>query len=194
MSNLDSVVRAVQECGGDPFVAQRPDELEHANRLILPGVGTFADGMKQLRQRGFESALREQVLVKRIPLLGICLGMQLLADEGNEAGETRGLGLVPGVVRRLDPGASGDRVPHVGWNEVEHEGSGLFADLPPRCDFYFVHSYFVVPSAPKDIIGRTPYCGHFVSAVARENVYGVQFHPEKSQKAGFRLLRNFLEL
>jgi glutamine amidotransferase len=194
MSNLDSVVRALQDCGADPFVAQSPVDLERAARIILPGVGTFSAGMKNLRDRGFESALHEQAIQKRIPLLGICLGMQLLADRGDEGGEASGLGFIPGDVRRLDPGAAHERIPHVGWNEVDHPGSGLFSGLAPSRDFYFVHSYIVVPSSPTDVLARTPYCGSFVSAVARENVYGVQFHPEKSQKAGFQLLRNFLEL
>lgn len=194
MSNLDSVVRALQECGADPFVAQGPADLDRASRIILPGVGTFADGMKNLRDRGYEGPLREQVLRNRIPFLGICLGMQLLAGRGDEGGETAGLGFIPGDVRRLDPGAARERIPHVGWNEVDHPGTGLFCGLAPRCDFYFVHSFVVVPSSPADVLARTPYCGGFVSAVARENVSGVQFHPEKSQKAGFQVLRNFLGL
>jgi imidazole glycerol-phosphate synthase subunit HisH len=194
MSNLDSVVRALQECGADPFVAQAPAELERAARIVLPGVGSFADGMENLRARGFEQALREHVQAKQIPCLGICLGMQLLLGRGTEGGDVAGLGFIPGAVLRLEPGPARERIPHVGWNEVEHPGSGLFAGLAARRDFYFVHSYVAVPDAPEHVLARTPYCGSFASAVARDNVYGVQFHPEKSQKAGFRILRNFLEL
>ncbi len=194
MSNLDSVVRAVQECGGDAFVASTPDGLGDCSRVILPGVGTFADGMRHLRERGFEEALRDLALEKGVPFLGICLGMQLLASRGEEGGETRGLGFIPGDVLRLLPGPQKERVPHVGWNEVRHGGAGLFTEVPDGTDFYFVHSYHLAPSRPADVVARTPYCGGFVSAVASGPVYGVQFHPEKSQKLGFRVLRNFLRI
>jgi glutamine amidotransferase len=194
MSNLDSVVRALQECGGSSYVAHAPADLADAARIVLPGVGSFADGIKHLRERGYEEALREHVLQKHIPFLGICLGMQLLAERGEEGGDTPGLGFIPGIVRRLDASETGERIPHVGWNEVQHPATGLFAGIAPRRDFYFVHSYALVATHEEDVLARTPYCGGFVSAVARDNVYGTQFHPEKSQKAGFQILRNFLSL
>ena len=193
ISNLDSVARAVEECGGTPVITNAPADLEEGERIILPGVGAFPDGMRHLRERGFVEPLRAQVALG-IPLLGICLGMQLLADEGLEGERTPGLALVPGTVRRLQP-VNGERVPHVGWNEVERPtASPLFAGVPDAGNFYFVHSYYFEPADPGVATGWTPYCGRFVSAVARGNVYGVQFHPEKSQKLGFAVLRNFLAL
>ncbi len=191
--NVDSVSRAVEECGGVPLITRRPEDLEHAAAIILPGVGAFPDAMENLRAWGLADAIREQTLENGIPMLGICLGMQLLADAGEEHHPTQGLGLIPGRVQRLEPDAATTRVPHMGWNEVEPvNGAALLDGVEPRKDFYFVHSYHFVPAHEDDVVARTPYCGGFVSAVGRGSVVGTQFHPEKSQKVGFRLLRNFL--
>ena len=195
MGNLDSVARAVQECGGDPMVTDRAGDLEAASHIILPGVGAFALGMTNIRTRGIDAALAEQVLERRIPFLGLCLGMQLLARIGYEPEPAEGLGWIDGEVRRLEPDGSADRVPHAGWNEVEFvRDTALFRGVRPGTDFYFVHSYHVVCRDPVDIVARTQYCGSFVSAVGRDNIWGVQFHPEKSQRPGFQVLRNFLAL
>lgn len=194
--NLDSVVRAVQECGGDPFITSGPADLQSASRVILPGVGTFPDGMRQLRERGYAEALGPDVRDRHVPFLGICLGMQLLATRGLEGGDTPGLAWIEGEVRRLEPRDS-ERIPHVGWNEVvpvRAEGGELLRGLESGSDFYFVHSFHLVPARQEEVIARTPYGGGFVSAVRRGTVYGVQFHPEKSQRRGFHLLRNFLQL
>jgi glutamine amidotransferase len=194
VGNIDSVVRAVQECRGTPLVVEDPLELRDVDRIILPGVGAFPDGIASLRSRGLDAALRERVIGDKLPFLGICLGMQLLASRGFEVTERPGLGWIPGDVRRLRP-TDGDRVPHVGWNELHLERSDcpLFAGVPQGKDFYFVHSYHF-ECDPADVVARTPYCGGFVSAVQRENVFGVQFHLEKSQRPGFAVLRNFLAL
>ena len=194
MSNLDSVARAVQECDADPLVTTGPKDLEHASRIILPGVGVFDEGMRRLREQGYEEALNELVIGRRIPFLGICLGMQFLASKGSEGAETSGLGWIDGEVIRLTPSATDDRLPHVGWNEVVHTGDGLFRGIPNARDFYFVHSYHLRPVHESDVAARTPYCGGFVSAVRRDLVFGTQFHPEKSQRLGFQVLRNFLTL
>jgi glutamine amidotransferase len=194
MSNLDSVARAVQECGGEPVVTAGPGDLEGAARIILPGVGVFADGMRRLRERGYEAALNEHVWARGVPFLGICLGMQLLASKGWEGGETAGLGWIEGEVVRLEPSGGEFRIPHVGWNEVVQEGGGLFRGIPSGRDFYFVHSYHLKPAREEDVLARTPYCGGFISAVRRGTVFGTQFHPEKSQKLGFQVLRNFIAL
>jgi glutamine amidotransferase len=192
MCNLDSVARAIEECGARPLVTADPAALAEADRIILPGVGAFPDGMANLRDRGFDAALREQTALG-IPLLGICLGMQLLAERGWELRETPGLALVPGQVRRLEPSNGDTRIPHVGWNEVTLERAcALFDGIEPGADFYFVHSYHFDCADAAAVVGRTDYCGGFTSAVARGNVFGVQFHPEKSQKRGFQVLRNFL--
>lgn len=195
MGNLDSVARAFQECGATTVVTERRSELESVGALVLPGVGSFADGMQNIRERGLDLVLREQVFERRIPILGLCLGMQLLAESGSEGGPTQGLGWIPGRVVRLEPHEPSERVPHVGWNAVQlARPSALFQAIPSGKDFYFVHSYHVVAKNPQDVLARTPYAGGFVSSVGRDDVYGVQFHPEKSQRLGFQVIRNFLSL
>jgi glutamine amidotransferase len=194
MGNLDSVARAVDECGGRPVLAERPKELASAAAVILPGVGAFAKGMENIRARGFDEALERDVVAAGVPLLGLCLGMQLLASHGDEGSGAHGLGLVPGTVVRIDP-VDGLRVPHVGWNEVHLDrASRLFEGIESGRDFYFVHSYHFVVEDTADVVGWTEYGARIAAAVQRGNVYGVQFHPEKSQRAGFALLRNFLAL
>jgi imidazole glycerol-phosphate synthase subunit HisH len=194
MGNLDSVARAVEECGGDPMVTAEPSELEAARSIILPGVGAFSEGMKNIRAGGFDVALGEHVLRRGVPFLGVCLGMQLMASKGWEGGETAGLGWIEGEVRRLEPDGPGVRIPHVGWNEVRPEGPcPLLGGVAPGKDFYFVHSYHFLAGAGS-VLARTPYCGGFASVVGRGRMFGVQFHPEKGQKAGFQVLRNFLAL
>lgn len=195
MCNLDSVARAVEECGGKALVTDQVRDLETANRVILPGVGAFADAMGNIKQRALDQILREQVVKKRIPFLGICLGMQLLASKGFEVEETDGLGFIPGEVRRLNPSSEDTRIPHVGWNEVyPSSDSPLFRGISSGRDFYFVHSYHLCPWDESNVLARTPYAGGFVSAVQSGSIWGVQFHPEKSQRPGFQLLKNFLSL
>ena len=194
MCNLDSVARAVEECGGDPVVISDPSALTGADRIILPGVGAFAQAMTNLRAAGFEPALRESALVRRVPFLGICLGMQLLATKGFEGGETDGLGWIGGDVRRLEPSPNDSRIPHIGWNEVHVvRQSPLFDETIRDRDVYFVHSFHFVPNDLGAVVATTPYCGGFVSVLQSQNIFGVQFHPEKSQKVGFRILSNFLK-
>jgi len=191
MCNLDSVRRAFEELGADAFVTDDPAGLERADRIVLPGVGAFPDAMRNLRTRGFDDALAKQVLDGGAPFLGVCLGMQLLATRGDEGIGADGLGLIPGVVTRIDPG-EGLRVPHVGWNEVQvRRSSPLFDGLEDGRDFYFVHSYELVPDDDEDTVAVTPYGTPLVAAVDERKVYGVQFHPEKSQHFGAQLLRNF---
>jgi glutamine amidotransferase len=192
MGNLDSVARAVEECGGRPLLTDSPRDLAGAAAVILPGVGAFAKGMANIRERGLDRVLVDDVAANDVPLLGVCLGMQLLATTGTEGVETPGLGLVPGRVERLQP-PDGLRVPHVGWNEVHHaQPNPLFDGIDSGRDFYFVHSYAMRCDDPADVVATAPYGEDVVAAVARGSVAGVQFHPEKSQKAGFQLLRNFL--
>jgi glutamine amidotransferase len=193
MCNLDSIRRAVEECGGSPQVTGDPKDLERAARIIIPGVGSFSEAAGNLKKLGLADAIREQVRGKQIPLLGICLGMQLLATRGEEGGESEGLGLIDGDVVKLAPAAAKERVPHVGWNEVRPvTPHPLFQGISPGKDFYFVHSFHLRPRDAKFRLASTPYCGEFASAVVSDNVLGVQFHPEKSQRVGFQLLKNFL--
>jgi glutamine amidotransferase len=151
--------------------------------------------MRNIRELGLERTIREEVLQKEIPLLGICLGMQLLASRGYEGGETTGLDLISGEVVRFEPDGHGVKVPHIGWNEVVLERPHpLFRNIPSGKDFYFVHSYHFFCKNQEDVLSFTPYCGRFASAVTRRNVMGVQFHPEKSLQSGLKLLSNFLSL
>jgi imidazole glycerol-phosphate synthase subunit HisH len=196
MCNLDSVRRAFEELGANAFVTDDPVGLERADRIVLPGVGAFPDAMRNLRARGLDDALAKQVVDGGAPFLGVCLGMQLLATVGHEVEKTEGLRWFDADVVRLTPSTPDERVPHIGWNEVDvtADDSPLFAGIPPRADFYFVHSFHVVSRLSADVLATTPYCGGFTAAIARDNVFATQFHPEKSQAHGVRLLRNFLEL
>ena len=197
MSNLGSIRRALEECGGDVTISQTPSALTDASSVVLPGVGAFGDGARRLRESGWREALHASV-GRGIPLLGICLGMQLLATRGFEGEESEGLDIIPGEVRRMIPLTPGERLPHVGWNELrktpEGERSPLLAGIPDASDFYFVHSYHFAPESISDTAARTPYCGGFSSVLARGRCFGVQFHPEKSGHYGFQLLRNFLSV
>lgn len=193
MGNLGSVRRAFEELGAEVVVANHPSALYDANRIVLPGVGAFAEGMAHLDQGGWSVALRDLVAEQGKPMLGICLGMQMLATEGHEGGVTPGLGLIPGHVRRLDELGCTLRIPHVGWNEVcQARMDVLFEGIPSAADFYFVHSYAFVPEQHGDLLASVPYGVDLTAAVRRNHVFGCQFHPEKSSKAGRRLLRNFL--
>lgn len=195
MGNVDSVFRAVEECGGNPVVTCTAAEINDADCLILPGVGAFGDGINNIRQRRLDEMMAERVLGQGIPLLGICLGMQLLAGKGYEFGENSGLGWINGEVVRLQADNLQTRIPHVGWNEVHIEKSSpLLQGIESGRDFYFVHSYHFVCVSSENILATTPYCCGFTSVVGHNNIFGVQFHPEKSQKVGFQVLRNFLTL
>lgn len=194
MSNLHSVSQAMRLLGAEPVIAEHPDQLESATHIVLPGVGSFSDGMAQLHDAGWVDPIRRQVAGGK-PLLGICLGMQLLATRGTEGGDIPGLDLVPGDIVRLDTLGCDLRIPHVGWNSVgDATESGVFDGIPGGTDFYFVHSFAFKPADVSNVVAYTDYGRPIVAAVRRGAVVGTQFHPEKSSKAGFRLLRNFLEL
>jgi glutamine amidotransferase len=195
MGNLNSVKRVFEECGTDVFISSTPSDLSLSTHIVLPGVGAYKDGMKNLSRGGWISEIKETVIKEKIPLLGICLGMHILADRGLEGGETTGLGLIPGEVSRLEPDSNDTRIPHVGWNEIyKIKENSLFTGIPDGTDFYFVHSYHFVPARNENVVATTPYCDTFVSAVMSDNIYGVQFHPEKSSRPGFQLIKNFLAL
>lgn len=193
MCNLDSIKRAVEECGANAIITRNPHDIEDADRIILPGVGAFGEAMQNLRSDALDTAMSEQVLGKQIPFLGICLGMQLMAKTGTENGHFAGLGWINAEVRRLRPTSEQERIPHIGWNEVHIEQKNpLFSGVPDQTDFYFVHSYHVICENDTEVIGTTAYADGFTSAIQRDWLFGVQFHPEKSQKMGFQVLRNFL--
>lgn len=193
MGNLGSVCNALSRLDATFFVARMSGELAAADAFIVPGVGAFGAAARNLRSTGLDSALARQVLERRKPYLGICLGAQLLADDSTELGRHSGLGWISGHVISLEESHRDVRVPHVGWNEVHHlrNREPLFERIPPGTHFYFDHSFhFVVHGDYATAI--TDYGGTVVAAIRRDNIAGVQFHPEKSQRAGLRVLRNFL--
>ena len=195
MGNLLSVQRAFEKCGSDAVIIDNPLELRDAERIVLPGVGAFPDAMDNLRKNGWIEELNRAVLEKETPILGICLGMQLLADKGYEVRECDGLGYIPGEIIRFTQTQEKERIPHVGWNEIlKREDSPLFDGIADGTNYYFVHSYHFRVANEENIATVTPYCGEFVSSVIKDNIVGTQFHPEKSQKAGFKLIKNFLSM
>ena len=189
--NLRSVAKALERSGLEVEVTADPAGVLRADGVVLPGVGAFADGMMNLRAKGLDEAVRESIAAER-PYLGLCLGLQLLFETSDEHGATTGLGLLPGRVERFsDRDASGGllRVPHIGWNTVRFCGEHPMLEQLPREDcFYFVHSYRAVPARRELAAGWTDYGGEFAAAAAAGSVFAVQFHPEKSQSAGKRLL------
>ncbi len=192
ISNLRSVQKAFGHLGSEVTLIDTPDQLVQANRLILPGVGAFPAGMQGLRERGLIEPIKQAIRAGK-PLLGICLGMQLLFESSAELGETEGLGLLPGHVTRL--AGNGLKIPHMGWNQlaVVHEHP-LVRDLAAGSYAYFVHSYAVYPQDQSIVLAATDYGEPFAAIVGRGNIYGFQFHPEKSQAVGLKLLMNFLSL
>lgn len=199
MANLRSVQKALERVGHNAVITSDPAVAADADRLVLPGVGAFQDAIAAVRQRGLDTVIRDAIDAGK-PFLGICLGLQLLFETSHEDGEHQGLGILPGRVVRFDL-PSNYKVPHMGWNQVRFPG-----ERPPLYDgvddgehFYFVHTYYVEPGDPALIATETDYgpTGDgrgFCSSVARDNLFATQFHPEKSQAAGLRLLKNFAEL
>ncbi len=193
MGNLGSVRNALLKLGYDSEISSDPVKVLKASKVILPGVGAFKDAMANLTSKGLADAVKE-VVAREVPLLGICLGMQLFCEASEENGLHQGLNLVPGRVTRFKlPG--GYKVPHMGWNQVEPEaGSRLFAGIATNSHFYFVHSYHVNLEEPKWIGAHCHYGYYFVCAVEHRNLFATQFHPEKSGEVGLRLLNNFARL
>jgi glutamine amidotransferase len=199
MGNFGSVVRALEVLRVTPLLINRATDLHTTDCLILPGVGNYADCVRMLEAGHWITALKEEVLGYKRPLLGVCVGMQLLADsstEGSANGEpVRGLGFVSGQVTHLGVLGCKLRVPHAGWNTVNsgHVKDQLFHEIPPETDFYFAHSYAFEAKNATEVIATTHHGITVTAAVRREHVCGTQFHPEKSSNAGFKVLKNFIE-
>lgn len=190
VGNLGSLLRALQRIGRRVELSSEPDRVRRADLLVLPGVGHFGESMANLRRRGLEKALGDAVEAGA-SLLGICVGFQMLFDSSEEAPGTGGLGLLPGRVRRF---ASDLTVPHIGWNQLEDTKSTVLLEGIQDGDyFYFLHSYYAVPEDEEVVLARTEYGHRFCSIGGRDRVTGIQFHPEKSQELGLRVLRNFCE-
>jgi glutamine amidotransferase len=193
LGNLRSVEGAVGRAGHTPLVSGAAADLTRADKLILPGVGAFADGMRNLTERGLVEPLTRQVLDARTPVLGICLGAQLMATEGREFGVNAGLGWIDAVVERIAPPDRSLRIPHVGWNAIRQiREDPLLIDIPDDALFYFVHSFHIRCSSHDIVKAECDYGAPIAAVIHQDNVFGTQFHPEKSQRHGLQLLRNFL--
>ena len=195
LRSAEKALRRVSRERADIVVTSDPDTVARADRIVLPGVGAFAACMAHLRERdGLVEAMTQAVKDRGAPFLGVCVGMQLLATRGLEFGETPGLGWIEGDVVRMEPANPALKVPHMGWNALEvARGHPLLEGEPQGAHMYFTHSFALKPANPDDVVAFADHGGLFVAAVARDNVAGVQFHPEKSQAAGLKLLANFLE-
>lgn len=192
MANLRSVQKAFESIGADARIISTPDEITHADKIVLPGVGAFADAVRTLREKELAGPILAQIK-KGTPFLGICLGLQMLFDVGYEDGTHQGLGVIKGKCIRFDVDDTlGLKVPHMGWNQLEiKRPSPLMKDLPEKPGVYFVHGYHVVPDDESVIATTTDYGQPFVSSIWRDNIVATQFHPEKSQKVGLKILANF---
>ena len=195
MANLRSVQKAFEHVGHPATIITRPEEIDRADKLVLPGVGAFQDAVATLRDRDLVGPILRHI-DKGKPFFGICLGLQMLFDVGYEDGEHRGLGVLAGKCIRFDVDDTlGLKVPHMGWNQLQiTRPAPIFRDLPEACGVYFVHGYHVVPDDQGVIATTTDYGRPFVSSIWRENLFATQFHPEKSQKVGLQILENFAEL
>lgn len=192
MGNLRSVQKAFEISGTSPRISDKPREIERADKIVVPGVGAFGQAMRQLGKKGLIPVLRDKIQ-RGTPYLGLCLGLQILFASSEESAGAKGLGIVPGRVKRFS--ARAGKVPHMGWNTVKFQKKGcpLFKGVSSGEHFYFVHSYFVVPEDVSWVVARTPYGGDFCSAVWKDNLFATQFHPEKSQGMGLKVIRNFVE-
>lgn len=198
MGNLRSVQKALERVGADAAIATQPETIANADKLVLPGVGGFSQAMENLRQAGLVEPIREFLQSSR-PYLGICLGYQLLFESSSEDGRHAGLGVLGGDVTRFDfasaPGPADLKIPHMGWNQVLWDRPcPLLASLKSGTHFYFVHSYYVRPADDRLVCGRCDYGLEFAAMIWKDNIFATQFHPEKSQQQGLRMLANFAEL
>lgn len=195
VGNLNSVAGMIRHIGGECTISQKPSEILSAEKLVLPGVGSFDAGINALKSSGLFEALNESVLARKTPILGICLGMQLML-ESSEEGSLPGLGWIKGRVVRFKFSDNSDnrlKIPHMGWNSIEPTVSATPPALPVSGRFYFVHSYHAVCAEEASVAGWATHGYRFAAAVGRDNIFGVQFHPEKSHKFGMELFRKFLE-
>lgn len=193
-SNIRSAHKAFEFIGAEIHLTDDPQIVRRAKKLVLPGVGAFGTGMGKIRAKNLDQAINE-VVQRGVPLLGICLGMQFLFEESDEMGQHKGLGLLSGLVTRFNFSDHHLKIPHMGWNQISHqENHPLLNLVPSGAHTYFVHSYYCQPKNNENVLAYTNYGGEFASIVGRENIYGIQFHPEKSQNRGLQILHNFVNL
>lgn len=189
--NTGSILNMLKKIGYDGIITKDLDEMKKADKLILPGVGSFDHGMQALRNLDLEKPLGEMVLIDKKPILGICLGMQLMTNSSEE-GKAKGLGWMDASTVKFQVTSEHERIPHMGWNEVEvMKNSPLCENFDATYRYYFVHSYYIKCNNKADVLLETEYIHRFTSAFQKDNIFGVQFHPEKSHKFGMKLLRNF---
>ncbi len=201
MGNLFSVAKALEQLGEEVVISNKEEDIKRAEKIVLPGVGSFAEGMKNLKKLSLITVLKKEILENKKPFLGICLGMQLLAITGEEDGLNEGFGWIPFKVEKFkfnsDNQNNALRIPHMGWDNLILKESPLFKGINPENNFYFVHSYHLVPLSKKegeDLIAAECHYGYnFPAAIQKENIFATQFHPEKSQQAGLKILKNFVE-
>lgn len=196
LGNIQAFANIYKRLNIPSEIATTPEMLKRAEKIILPGVGAFDWAMKRLNESGLRESLEERVLVDKVPVIGICVGMQMMANRSEE-GKLDGLGWIEGDVKRFDESSFTQKthLPHMGWNDVEpKEGEGLFRNLQVDARFYFLHSYYFATRHPQHVLSTTDYNGRYASSVRRDNIFGVQFHPEKSHQWGIQLLKNFAEM
>lgn len=199
LGNLKSVSKAMESVGAKVKITNNPQEIEKAKGIVLPGVGTFRRGMRNLHKLNLLNSLYKTIEESK-PFLGICLGLQLLFSKSEEDGEHKGLDIIKGKVQRFDFSNKQLKIPHMGWNQIKSPATSyqspvkMFKGIPDNSYFYFVHSYYVEPEDKSVIAATTNYGKEFVSAIAKDNVWGAQFHPEKSDKLGLKILENFCRL
>jgi len=192
MGNLRSVAKAFEAVGASVKVSSKPEDIKNSKAIVVPGVGAFGDAIKHLKELNLYDEIINHVNNKK-PYFGICLGLQILFEKGYEFGEHKGLGIIKGKVIRFKQ-KEGYKIPHMGWNQVSiKQKNGLFTDIKNSEFFYFVHSFYVVPEDSKVVASTTDYINEFCSSIQIDNIWAVQFHPEKSQKAGLKLIKNFVE-
>ncbi len=193
MGNLLSVFNAFEYLGAETIICHTPEEMERCERIVLPGVGAFEDCIRNLQTKKFIAALNDFAFTKKRPVLGICLGMQAMAKKSYEFGEHAGLGWFDAEVIKIAPADPALRVPHVGWNDITYKKeSPLFTGLPEHPNYYFVHSYFMQCKDGRDVDATVEYGSRITAAVRKDNIFATQFHPEKSQDYGLKIIDNFL--
>lgn len=193
MGNLLSVYNAFDYLGADVVICKLPEHLSDVERIVIPGVGAFKDCISKMNETGFVKALNEEVLKKAKPTLGICLGMQVMGRRSFEGGEFEGLGWFDADIVRLTPSNPSLRVPNIGWNTINYNKEiPLFKGLPPNPDFYFVHSYYVKANNAEDVVATYDYTFNVTASILKDNIFATQFHPEKSQDNGLKVLENFI--
>ena len=195
VGNIGSVIKVIKHLGVDFELITQPEQLIGASKIILPGVGSFTAAAKKIHESGFAKALTESVVINKVPVLGVCVGMQLLASIGEEGGRSKGLGFINATVKRINSFDGSLIIPHMGWNDIEINELPIFNNIDNGSCFYFVHSYAMTLNENENLnVAYTNYGENIVAYVNKGHIHGAQFHPEKSQHVGIQFLRNFIDL